>query len=138
MPAVSYCELQVLLFLQDTLKATPESLGDARKETAEELAERHERVVAASLLALSSLLDLLVSKDQHDSPTGTGNASCTVHLKKHTLPYQHLFGLSILDGFFTRTCCSLTGCQTPPHTRWCEGRGGRYRGPGLIAVLCQH
>ena len=70
-PAVFHYVLQVLLFLQDTLKATPESLGDARKETAEELAERHERVVAASLLALSSLLDLLVSKDQHDSPTGT-------------------------------------------------------------------
>ena len=61
---------QVLLFLQDMLKATPESLGDARKETPEELAERHERVVAASLLALSSLLDLLVSKEQHVSPTG--------------------------------------------------------------------
>lgn len=46
-------------------------LGDARKETPEELAERHERVVAASLLALSSLLDLLVSKQQHDNATGT-------------------------------------------------------------------
>lgn len=83
MPAVSYWVLQVLLFLQDTLKATPEALGDARKETAEELAERHERVVAASLLALSSLLDLLVSKDQHDSPTGTVTARCAVHLIKH-------------------------------------------------------
>ena len=70
--------LQVLLFLQETLKATPESLGDARKETPEELAERHERVVAASLLALSSLLDLLVSKDQHISPTGAVNASCSL------------------------------------------------------------
>jgi len=60
----------VLLFLQDNLKATPETLGDARKETPEELAERHERVVAASLLALSSLLDLLVSKQQHESATG--------------------------------------------------------------------
>lgn len=60
----------MLLFLQDNLKATPEALGDARKETPEELAERHERVVAASLLALSSLLDLLVSKDQHQNPTG--------------------------------------------------------------------
>ena len=60
----------MLLFLQDMLKATPESLGDARKETPEELAERHERVVAASLLALSSLLDLLVSKEQHASPIG--------------------------------------------------------------------
>ena len=83
MPAVSYWVLQVLLFLQDTLKAMPEALGDARKETAEELAERHERVVAASLLALSSLLDLLVSKDQHDSPTGTVTARCAVHLIKH-------------------------------------------------------
>lgn len=85
MPAVSRYVLQVLLFLQDTLKASPESLGDARKETAEELAERHERVVAASLLALSSLLDLLVSKDQHNSPTGMVTAFCTVHHIKYTL-----------------------------------------------------
>lgn len=63
--------LQVLVFLQENLKATPESLGDPRKESPEELAERHERVVAASLLALSSLLDLLVSKQQHDHATGT-------------------------------------------------------------------
>lgn len=75
----------MLLFLQDILKATPESLGDARKETAEELAERHEQVVAASLLALSSLLDLLVSKNQHDSPIGMPDASCTppAHLIQH-------------------------------------------------------
>ncbi len=62
--------LQVLIFLQENLKATPETLGDPRKESPEELAERHERVVAASLLALSSLLDLLVSKQQHDNVTG--------------------------------------------------------------------
>lgn len=62
--------LQVLIFLQENLKANPETLGDPRKESPEELAERHERVVAASLLALSSLLDLLVSKQQHDNVTG--------------------------------------------------------------------
>ena len=62
---------QVLIFLQENLKATPEALGDPRKESPEELAERHERVVAASLLALSSLLDLLVSMQQHENVTGT-------------------------------------------------------------------
>ena len=60
----------MLIFLQENIKATADMLGDARKETPEELAERHERVVAASLLALSSLLDLLVSKQQHDNATG--------------------------------------------------------------------
>lgn len=69
----------MLIFLQDNLKATPETLGDPRKETPEELAERHERVVAASLLALSSLLDLLVSKQQHENTAG-GSSSCSVKL----------------------------------------------------------
>lgn len=67
--ALLFTRTEVLLFLQDNLKATPEALGDAKKETPEELAERHERVTAASLLALSSLLDLLVSQQQHDNPT---------------------------------------------------------------------
>ena len=62
--------LQVLQLLYDNLLAAPEGLGDARKESPEELAERHERVLAASLLALSSLLDLLVSTQPHAAATG--------------------------------------------------------------------
>ena len=43
--------------LEDSLAATPEQLGDAARESREELAERHERVVASSLLALAALTD---------------------------------------------------------------------------------
>lgn len=50
--------LQILTMLDDNLAAAPDTLGDSRKETPEELAERHTRVQAASLLALSSLIDL--------------------------------------------------------------------------------
>lgn len=62
--------LQALQLLRDNLLAAPEGLGDARKESPEELAERHERVLAASLLALSSLLDLLVSTQPHETANG--------------------------------------------------------------------
>lgn len=60
----------MLQLLYDDLTASPEALGDARKETPEELAERHERVLAGSLLALSSLLDLLVSTQPHAAAGG--------------------------------------------------------------------
>lgn len=46
---------QVVGLLEDNLAATPEQLGDAARESGEELAQRHERVVAASLLALAAL-----------------------------------------------------------------------------------
>lgn len=94
------------------LKATPESLGDTRKETPEELAERHERVVAASLLALSSLLDLLVSKEQHTSPTGERS----LHLAKpamYALPpllrstSQELHGPLVDIHFILQKACCL-------------------------------
>ena len=62
--------VQVLQLLHDDLSANPEGLGDARKETPEELSERHERVLAGSLLAFSSLLDLLVSVQPHESSNG--------------------------------------------------------------------
>lgn len=61
---------QVLQLLHDDLIAIPEALGDARKETPEELAERHERVLAGSLLAFSSLLDLLVSVEPQQAVNG--------------------------------------------------------------------
>lgn len=50
--------LQVLQLLSDNLASTPQSLGDAKKESVEELADRHERVLAASCGALAALLDL--------------------------------------------------------------------------------
>ena len=49
---------QVVSYLEENLDAAPGALGEPGKETPEELAQRHERVAAASLLALASLLDL--------------------------------------------------------------------------------
>ena len=56
--AITAGMLQILTMLDDNLAAAPDTLGDSRKETPEELAERHTRVQAGSLLALSSLIDL--------------------------------------------------------------------------------
>lgn len=49
---------QVLDYLQGNLDSTPDSLGDPRKETPEEMADRHDRVLATTLLALAGILDI--------------------------------------------------------------------------------
>lgn len=51
---------QVLDYLEETIKAAPETLGDVHKESADEMAERHVRVLSQALLALASFLDLLI------------------------------------------------------------------------------
>jgi hypothetical protein len=50
--------LQVLQLLGDNLASTPQALGDPKKESVEELQDRHERVLAASCAALAALLEL--------------------------------------------------------------------------------
>eukprot|EP00891_Asterochloris_glomerata_P008818 jgi/Astpho2/8818/Aster-x0370 len=64
--ALAFCRQQILTMLDDNLAAAPDTLGDSRKETPEELAERHTRVQAASLLALSSLIDLTAGDNAED------------------------------------------------------------------------
>lgn len=54
---------QVLQLLADNLASTPSTLGDAKKESVEELQDRHERVLAATCAALASLLDLAEGGD---------------------------------------------------------------------------
>ena len=83
---------QVLQLLHDDLVASPEALGDARKETPEELAERHERVLAGSLLAFSSLLDLLVSVE----PQQAANGLCYANM--HNIPHFLLYLLALIHG----------------------------------------
>ena len=61
--AITAVRLQILTMLDDNLAAAPDTLGDSRKETPEELAERHTRVQAGSLLALSSLVDLTAGNE---------------------------------------------------------------------------
>ncbi len=49
---------QVLRLLEENLAATPQELGDARRECPEELAERHARVLAATCGAAAALARL--------------------------------------------------------------------------------
>lgn len=67
-PLLHACLLQILQLLSDNLGSTPQSLGDAKKETPEELADRHERVLAASCAALQALLDLAAPADLAGEP----------------------------------------------------------------------
>ena len=53
----------MLDYLEENLRATPEALGDMHKETPEERAERHERVLASSLTAMRNLLDVMLPKE---------------------------------------------------------------------------
>jgi hypothetical protein len=52
---------QVLAHLEEAINSRPEGLGDARNESSEELAERHQRVMASSLLALGSFAQLMMT-----------------------------------------------------------------------------
>jgi hypothetical protein len=63
---------QVLDFLTEMIKSEPGALGDVHKETAEELAERHERVLSSSLTALAALLDCLLPQAPYACPGGFG------------------------------------------------------------------
>ncbi len=50
----------MLDFLAEMVSSEPSALGDMHKETPEELAERHERVLSSSLAALTALLNCLL------------------------------------------------------------------------------
>ncbi|MEW5314556.1 MAG: hypothetical protein WDW38_006042 [Sanguina aurantia] len=58
--ALLHCRAEVLAFLVEHLASTPLLLGDPRKDTPEEMEERHERVLSACCLALGSLMELLL------------------------------------------------------------------------------
>lgn len=48
--------MQIVTYLLENLRASPESLGDPQRETPEELKERHHRVLASSLAALADIV----------------------------------------------------------------------------------
>lgn len=64
--------LQVLDFLGEMIRSEPAALGDMHKESPEELAERHERVLSSALAALAALLDSLLPLKPSAHP-GTSN-----------------------------------------------------------------
>jgi len=65
----------VLAHITACVASTPQSLGDPKKDTAEELEERHERVVTASL---SAAADLLTTMQQAAAQQQEGTeASCS-------------------------------------------------------------
>ena len=67
--------MQVLDYLEENVRATPEALGDMHKETPEERAERHERVLASSLAAIRNLLGVLLPKEA-SAPRGAFCGPC--------------------------------------------------------------
>ena len=94
--------LQILTMLDDNLAAAPDTLGDSRKETPEELAERHTRVQAGSLLALSSLIDLTTGGE---SGVSGGHAALGWRRAGRRLP--SLINLTGCIVQSVSSCCSL-------------------------------
>ncbi len=90
----SVAMMQVMDFLEENMAATPEALGDMHKETPEERAERHERVLASSLAAMRSLLDCLLPKE---ASAPKGMPICLVAgiletaFRRQTLLESHVF-----------------------------------------------
>ena len=58
------CRTEVLAHIATCLSSTPQTLGDPRKDTPEEMEERHERITAASLTAAAALLTTLQQQQQ--------------------------------------------------------------------------
>jgi hypothetical protein len=68
----------VLAHIAICLVSTPASLGDPKKDTQEELEERHERIVTASLSAAAALLTMMQQAAQQQGPPdqpGSSNSS---------------------------------------------------------------
>lgn len=72
----------MLDYLEANVRADPQGLGDAHRESPEELAERHERVRGASLAALAQLLDRLLP----DQAAAAAGAAPGALLRAASLP----------------------------------------------------
>ena len=55
---------QVLQFLQELIFSVPSALADLQRESEEEAGQRHERMVACSLLALAGLIRALPAESK--------------------------------------------------------------------------
>jgi hypothetical protein len=81
--AAASCRSEVLAHITSCLAATPQSLGDPRKDTPEELEERFERITAASMAAAAALLSTLQQQaqqaqqdqEQQDASVSTATAA---------------------------------------------------------------
>jgi E3 ubiquitin-protein ligase listerin len=81
--------MQVLKLLSDNATSTPQSLGDARKESPEELQFRHESVLAATCALLGSIiknskkaLEAINSSNTTTSTTPTTSSSSNNNIKQ--------------------------------------------------------
>ncbi|KAL3530952.1 hypothetical protein ACH5RR_010274 [Cinchona calisaya] len=57
--ALVLCTSEIFMYIEENLKLTPQSMSD-KVTAADELEEMHQQVISSSLLALSTLLDVLV------------------------------------------------------------------------------
>ena len=101
--------LQIINFLEENVKATPESLGDMHKETPEERAERHERVLASSLIAMRNLLDVLLPAVSSE-PRG---------MQKNQISQAVCIDCCTLEMLLGPGCAVLAANSTEGRVAWC-------------------
>ncbi|KAI8472755.1 MAG: hypothetical protein J3K34DRAFT_384103, partial [Monoraphidium minutum] len=71
--ALVFCRSDVADHIAECLASTPQSLGDPRKDTPEEMEDRHERVTAAALAGAAALLSALAAAAAADDEGGEGD-----------------------------------------------------------------
>ncbi len=121
--------LQVLDCLERNVRSKPADLAELHKEDIDEVEERHERVVAASLRAMGTLLDVLLPADVSEAP-GMGmkhkyaTCTCTMSCGSWICACMALLGASMGRGRLRLTSCTLDACtlQMRPHRRLWEQR----------------
>ncbi|KAL4572514.1 hypothetical protein LXL04_019293 [Taraxacum kok-saghyz] len=81
--ALLLCTDDMFMYLEENLKLTPQSMSD-KAVALDELQEMHQQVISSSLLALSTLLDVLTNQKQENS-----NSELKPALKAKTSAISH-------------------------------------------------
>ncbi|CAK7351987.1 unnamed protein product [Dovyalis caffra] len=79
--ALILCTSEIFMYLEENLKHTPQSMSSDKVTPLDELEEMHQQVIASSLLALATLLDILVCM-QSERPGFENVASEPKHASK--------------------------------------------------------
>ena len=75
MEAVRYCRKEILFYLKDILlDQSPQTLSDPKATAKDEMDAKYERVVASSLSALKTLVDMIVVDERLAASAGTDTA----------------------------------------------------------------
>nr|BCL66166.1 hypothetical protein [Volvox reticuliferus] len=137
MDVLLFCRAEIMSYLKDQLAATPQQLGDAKKDTPEELEERHDRVQTACLAALAALLVRMTEPLEDATSTESSAPSAPVAAASSGSRDEVLGAVRAIicrPGFWKATACS----KSPVVRRAAYGlaRCAAQRASGMLAEGC--